>query len=95
MQPERLVSMANQIADYFKYQRDTDVPKEIANHLRLFWDPRMRRAIIDYVAQTGGDGLEEPSLKAVELLSVEGDKNPEYLPSTAKCDASGGREDPG
>lgn len=95
MQPERLVSMANQIGDYFKYQRGIDAPKEIANHLRLFWDPRMRRAIVSYVEQTGGEGLDESPLKAVELLRVEGDENPDYLPSTAKCDASGGREDPG
>jgi formate dehydrogenase subunit delta len=94
MQPERLVAMANQIGDYFKYQRGEDPAEEIANHLRLFWDLRMRRAIIDYMEQTGGKGLEGPSLRAIELLRDE-KKDPEYLPSTAKCDASGGREDPG
>jgi formate dehydrogenase subunit delta len=94
MQPDRLVYMANQIGDYFKYQKLDDAGEEIANHLRLFWDPRMRKAIIDYLNETGGRGLEGPSLRAVELLRDE-KKNPEYLPSTAKCDASGGREDPG
>jgi formate dehydrogenase subunit delta len=94
MQPDRLVYMANQIGDYFKYQKHDDAGEEIANHLRLFWDPRMRKAIIDYLNETGGRGLEGPCLRAVELLRDE-KKNPDYLPSTAKCDASGGREDPG
>ncbi len=94
MQPDHLVYMANQIGDYFKYQKQDDAAEEIANHLRLFWDPRMRKAIIAYLNETGGGGLEGPCLRAVELLRDE-KKNPEYLPSTAKCDASGGREDPG
>lgn len=94
MQPQRLVSMANQICDYFKYQPGDDAAQEIANHLRLFWDLRMRRAIIDYVEQTGGEGLEGPSLMAIGLLRDD-KTDREHLPSTAHCDASGGQEDPG
>lgn len=38
-----------------------------ADHLRKFWDPRMRKAIIDYV-EGGGGGLQPRVLKAVEAL---------------------------
>ncbi len=81
-------------ASYFKYQKQEEVAEEIANHLRLFWDPRMRKAIVAHLNETGGAGLEGPCLRAVELLRDD-KKKPESLPSTAKCDASGGREDPG
>lgn len=90
----RLVYMANQIKDYFEYQRDGDAAENVANHLRLFWDPRMRRQIIEHLDKTGGEGLEGPALAAIELLRDQ-QKDPDYLPTTAKFDPSGGREDPG
>ncbi|MFD0987861.1 formate dehydrogenase subunit delta [Methyloligella solikamskensis] len=91
---DRLVYMANQIKDYFKYQRDADPAEEIADHLRLFWDPRMRRQIIKHFEKTGGEGLEGPALKAIELLR-DHEADPDYMPTTATADPSGGREDPG
>ena len=42
--PDRLVYMANQIGKFFASQgRDKAVPG-IADHIRKFWDPRMRAA---------------------------------------------------
>ena len=40
----------------------------IADHLRKFWDPRMRREIIAHV-ERGGAGLDPAALKAVRLLA--------------------------
>lgn len=57
MNVERLVSMANDIGDYFASDPDRRHAVEgIAGHLRQFWDPRMRKAIIAYY-QTGGEAL--------------------------------------
>lgn len=39
-----------------------------ADHLKKFWDPRMRKAIVDYV-EAGGEGLQLIVLKAVRSLS--------------------------
>ncbi|XSG82974.1 MAG: formate dehydrogenase subunit delta [Methyloligella sp. ZOD6] len=89
---DRLVYMTNQIKDYFKFQREGDAAEEIADHLRLFWDPRMRRQIIEHLDKTGGEGLEGPALKAIEILRDE-QKDPDYMPTTASSDPSGGRED--
>ena len=60
----RLTYMANQIARNFAAQGDESAAAATAQHLKLFWDPRMKKAII------GGDraGLEPIARAAVELL---------------------------
>lgn len=62
MQPEKLVMMANQIARFFAAQGEARAVPQIADHIRQFWDPRMRRAIDAHLA-SGGAGL-EPLAKA-------------------------------
>lgn len=63
MQPEKLVHMANQIATFFKSQPGNDQVDRIANHLRDFWDPSMRRCLRDH-ADAGGEGLDALALSA-------------------------------
>jgi formate dehydrogenase subunit delta len=67
MQPDRLVYMANQIGKFFQYQREDEVVPGIANHIKKFWDPRMRTAIFAYIDQ-GGDGLDPPVKEAILQL---------------------------
>lgn len=67
MSPERLVYMANQIGDFFATQHGRDPAVGIADHLKKFWDPRMRRAIVAH-AQQGGAGLKPDVLRAVLAL---------------------------
>ncbi len=69
---ERLVSMANQISQFFE-SRPTEEEQVggVADHITRFWDPRMRRAIIDYV-NAGGEGLRDNARRAVERLTVPG-----------------------
>lgn len=55
MSPEKMVMMANQIASFFNTQPG-DAPDRIADHLRDFWEPRMRNQLHDYIA-AGGEGL--------------------------------------
>ena len=69
MSPDRLVYMANQIGKFFEYQREDEVVPGIANHIKKFWDPRMRKAIFAYV-DAGGDGLDPPVMQA--LLHLKG-----------------------
>ena len=68
MSPEKLVRMANQIATFFASQGEDAAPAAVASHLRQFWDPRMRRTLIEF-ATTGGEGLDPVSAKAVSLLA--------------------------
>ena len=47
MDPHKLISMANRIADFFQADPDRQAALEgIAGHLKRFWDPRMRREIL-------------------------------------------------
>ncbi|TDK41344.1 formate dehydrogenase subunit delta [Antarcticimicrobium luteum] len=57
MSPDKMIYMANQIATFFKSQPEADKPAKVAAHLNDFWDPRMRRKLLDHVAQ-GGKGLD-------------------------------------
>ena len=48
--------MANDIGAYFAgYPGHDQAVEGIANHLRNFWEPRMRRELVAYVANGGGD----------------------------------------
>lgn len=65
---ERLVQMANDIADYFASEPDRELAiKGIAQHLIRFWEPRMRLRI-RVLAAAGGSSLGELALAAVERL---------------------------
>jgi formate dehydrogenase subunit delta len=68
MKPEHMVHMANQIAGFFaSYPRDQAIDS-VADHLKKFWEPRMRAALIAY-AKNGGAGLQE--LVAAAILKIE------------------------
>jgi formate dehydrogenase subunit delta len=71
MKPEHMVHMANQIADFFAaYPREQAI-EGIADHLKKFWEPRMRKELFDYVDK-GGAGLEELVLASVKKLPRKG-----------------------
>lgn len=64
---QKLVYMANQIGKFFTAQDKAAAPAKIAEHLKKFWDPRMRTAILDYV-DAGGGGLDPEARAAIEAL---------------------------
>lgn len=66
MNIQHLVKMANQIGQFFESEPDQNQAViDVATHLKRFWDPRMRKAIISHV-QTGGEGLLPIVAKAVQ-----------------------------
>lgn len=67
MQPDKLVYMANQIGVFFNHQKEDEAVASIANHIKSFWDPRMRAAIFAHEG-TGGQGLAPRVLLAVRSL---------------------------
>jgi formate dehydrogenase subunit delta len=71
MNSERLVHMANQISLFFESQPEREVAiAGIQDHLKRFWDPRMRDGIIGYV-EAGGDGLRDLAHAAVMRLAAD------------------------
>jgi formate dehydrogenase subunit delta len=48
MSHDKLAYMANQIGRFFAHQKDDDqAVAAINDHIRKFWDPRMRRQILE------------------------------------------------
>ena len=63
---DTLVTMANQIGDFFESMKDRKTSEEeIASHLKRTWDPRMRTALMNHIEQHGGNGLKDIVLDAV------------------------------
>jgi formate dehydrogenase subunit delta len=69
MSPDKLVYMANQIGRFFSHEAEDKAIIDTADHLKKFWDPRMRKAIFAYV-DGGGDELQPLVLKAVLALKA-------------------------
>jgi formate dehydrogenase subunit delta len=69
MQAEKLVHMANQIGAYFTVQPGDGAVEAIADHLRKYWEPRMRTAIMAHL-KSGGAGLDPKVAEAVRRLRV-------------------------
>ncbi len=69
METENLVRMANSIAAFFNADPDRDAAVQgVANHIKSFWEPRMKTAILAYEAK-GGEGLHELVRKALVQIS--------------------------
>ena len=54
---EKLVYMANQIGKFFAPQGAEAEAAGVSDHLRKFWDPRMRAQILAHL-DVGGEGLD-------------------------------------
>ena len=67
MSPYRLIYMANQIGTFFQSQGHDKAVPGIADHIRKFWDPRMRSAILAHL-DAGVTGLDPDVMKAIEAL---------------------------
>jgi formate dehydrogenase subunit delta len=70
MPPEKLVMMANQIARFFAAQGEQRPVPQIADHIRQFWDPRMRRAIAAHITD-GGAGLDPLAKSALAGIAAQ------------------------
>src|SRR4029450_1160139 len=65
--PDRLGYMANQIGTFFRSQGHDKAVPGIADHIKKFWDPRMKRAIFAHL-DAGGAGLEPNVREALTSL---------------------------
>jgi formate dehydrogenase subunit delta len=67
MSPEKLVMMANQIARFFASQGEASAVPGIAEHIKKFWDPRMRKAMLAHL-ETPDDSVDPLVRAAFERL---------------------------
>lgn len=67
MNTEHLVQMANQIGSFFQSYADTTEARQgIATHIRKFWEPRMRKLILECAQQGEASGLDALVLQALQ-----------------------------
>lgn len=67
---DRIVLMANQIGDFFAPYPPERRAEGIRNHLRTYWDPRMRAELLALL-EAGGAGLAPHVLEGAKLLVDE------------------------
>lgn len=67
MTAAHLIDMANSIGDFFAALPDADKARiGIANHIKKFWEPRMRHGIFQHIDATEGAGLKPMVLQALQ-----------------------------
>ena len=74
---DRILLMANQIGDFFAPYPPERRAEGIRNHLRTYWDPRMRKALLEYIA-SGGSALAPHVVAGAKLLQDESHAKPGY-----------------
>jgi formate dehydrogenase subunit delta len=62
-QQDHLIYMANQIARNLAIQGEAEAVAETAAHIRAFWDPRMKAAIL--ADRTGLDPIAAAAVEAI------------------------------
>ncbi len=66
MDADNLVRMANRIGEFFIAMPDRIEAKDgIVNHIRKFWEPRMREQLFAHIDREGESGLAPLVLEAV------------------------------
>lgn len=72
MNAEHLVKMTNEISAFFVSEVGGEkAAREVCNHLKRFWDPRMRKAMLAHFDTTDGAGLDDAAKAGVALLAQE------------------------
>jgi formate dehydrogenase subunit delta len=69
MNIDLLIKMTNEIGEFFAGTGDqAEAAQAVANHLRRYWEPRMRAQMLSYYEQRQGAGLTDLARNAVALL---------------------------
>lgn len=67
METDKLITMANQIGEFFEaYPNEDEAKKEMADHLHKFWNSVMIDSIVAHVKQNQGQGLHPRVIAAIQ-----------------------------
>lgn len=71
MNVKNLITMLNQIGAFFISQPDQEkATHDLAEHVRLYWEPRMRVSIFNYLAQYPDGKSSEGELLPIVLTAL-------------------------
>ena len=77
MDDNNLIDMANRIGDFFDSLPDhEEAVNSIADHIRRFWEPRMRRAILATLDTPGATEIAMSEIVRVSLVKHRDDLTP-------------------
>jgi formate dehydrogenase subunit delta len=76
---QHLIHMANDIGNFFRAQPRPDAITGIANHIRSFWTPTMRRKLIGQM-DAAGEELDELPREALRSLRENPTAKPNHPP---------------
>ena len=68
MNPDKLVHMANQIAQFFASYPHAQAVADVADHIEKFWERRMRQQLDAHIA-AGGAGLHPLVVEAAARIA--------------------------
>jgi formate dehydrogenase subunit delta len=71
MNIDLLIKMTNEIGDFFAGADVKDpqaAARDVANHIKRYWEPRMRAQMLQYYEERQGAGLTDLGKNAVALL---------------------------
>jgi formate dehydrogenase subunit delta len=69
---QSVIRMANQIARNFAVHGDAQAIEETAEHIRLFWDPRMKEQAIELLTEADC-GFSAQARAALSRIAAEAD----------------------
>jgi formate dehydrogenase subunit delta len=92
MNIDLLIKMTNEIGDFFAGASDPQqAARDVANHLKRYWEPRMLRQMLEYYEQRQGAGLSDMGKSAVGLLSAARQATPGGQPPKPAAAAPGAK----
>ncbi len=68
MSPDKIITMANQIATFFATQGEHRAKDGFADHINNFWEPRMRRQFLAML-DAGHEGFHPLVVSARSLVN--------------------------
>jgi formate dehydrogenase subunit delta len=97
MNIDLLIKMTNEIGEFFAGADVNDpqaAARDVANHLKRYWDPRMRTQMLKYYEERGGAGLTDLAKSAVALLHAASTA-PAAAPAASAAAAAASPSTPG
>ena len=77
MNIDLLIKMANEIGDFWTGVTDPEqAARDVASHLKRYWEPRMRKQMLAYYEERQGAGLSDVAKSAVGLLYAAAQSSP-------------------
>ena len=67
MNIDNLVRMVNRIGSFFAAMPDREeATRDLAQHVRRFWEPRMRKQLFEHIDAKNGEGIDPLVISALQ-----------------------------